>query len=339
MVLFSSKLDALRARSWDPHISLTDLTNLRRWQTSCCSFQWDDARQFYCQTDLSYRLYWRCSSFFWAANAIIPLVNHHYFATAFCMIIAIDCLFWSLSAKSCRAWSQDIQLDAELSPQLVAVFNAKQVYVWLLLFVHVSKSLVRSAVSDIEANLTIRFDIAYLLAFMMVLHCFKSAILTFTILKQAFVRLLLQLCLLAGLLLFSVATFQSNGGLHASESSTTLLMLSTACLLLPELVADGVLLSSEAVEGACVRDEGGGDEDELGARLLGGSDDASTSTAVVGAEDKTQRPAPQAHGTRSTLTTVLLLAYVVALVALAVAAAMTLRKTLSAAPGYAGSGY
>ena len=141
--------------------------------------------------------------------------------------------------------------------------------VWLLLFVHlVSKSLVRSAANDTEANLTIRFDIAYLLAFMMVLHCFKSAILTFTILKQALVRLLLQLCLLAGLLLFSVATFQSNGGLLASESSTTLLMLSTACLLLPELVADGGLLSSKTVE-----EVRGGGESEASAWVEAQTDD------------------------------------------------------------------
>ena len=207
--------------------------------------------------------------------------------------------------------------------------------VWLLLFVHlVSKSLVRSAANDTEANLIIRFDIAYLLAFMMVLHCFKSAILTFTILKQALVRLLLQLCLLAGLLLFSVATFQSNGGLLASESSTTLLMLSTACLLLPELVADGVLLSSEAVEE--VRGGGESDEDELGARLLGSSDDTSSPVVVA---NETQGPAPPAQEARATFTRVLLLVYVVALVALAVIATVTLRKTLSAAPGYTGSGY
>ena len=206
--------------------------------------------------------------------------------------------------------------------------------VWLLLFVHVFKSLVRSAANDTEANLIIRFDIAYLVAFMMVLHCFKSAMLIFTILKQALVRLSLQLCLLAGLLLFSVATFQSNGGLHASESSTILLMLSTACLLLPELVAGGVLLSSKAVEEE--RSGGESDEDELGARLLGSSDDTSSSVVVA---NETQRFAPPAQEARATFTRVLLLVYVVALVALAVIASVTLRKTLSAAPGYTDSGY
>ena len=125
VVLFSSKLDSLRARSWDQHISPTDLASKHRWQAAW--FSWDNARQFYCQTDLSHRLYWRCSSFFWAANAIIPSVNHHYFAAGFCMIVAIDCLFWSLCAKTCRMISQGIQLDIELSPQLVAVFNAKQI--------------------------------------------------------------------------------------------------------------------------------------------------------------------------------------------------------------------
>ena len=123
--MFSSKLDSLRARSWDQHISPTDLANERRQQTADIS--WDNASQFYCQTDLSHRFYWRCSSFFWFANAVIPFVNHHYFAAGFCMIVAIDCLFWSLCAKTCRIVSQGIQLDIELSPQLVAVFNAKQV--------------------------------------------------------------------------------------------------------------------------------------------------------------------------------------------------------------------
>jgi hypothetical protein len=131
----------------------------------------------------------------------------------------------------------------------------------------------------------------YLLAFMMVLHCFMAGVLAFSVFAAVvgggggggsgggarvrllrLLRLACQASLGGGLFIFARATFRSQGGKHMDGTATASATAAVFLLLAPELLADGFVLScwsddaslAEARAAAAPRDA----EGDLRAALL-----------------------------------------------------------------------
>jgi hypothetical protein len=169
--------------------------------------------------------------------------------------MALDALLWGRVAERCKALAAKTEFTKEFTPTQIALFNAKQIYVWVL------QMSVLFAATYNTATPQAALQVAYLLAFMMVLHCFKSSIFTSSVFGPSGtpVRALTRLSTGVGVALFSWVTFLSQGGAAMDDFSVKLSTVSAFALLAPELLADYHLLFLWG---------GSGTEDALDAGLL-----------------------------------------------------------------------
>jgi hypothetical protein len=147
--------------------------------------------------------------------------------------------------------SNQAELGIGLTPQVIFLFNCKQFYMWLLALLQ----LMRTTFAAQARNLLLGvLQLSYLLAFMMVLHCFKSGVFTFSVFGAgsnqrtiACCRLLCQASLIAGLTAFAAATFRSQGGSNMDNESADYATMAAYLLLSPELLADAFMFCTAAV--------------------------------------------------------------------------------------------
>jgi hypothetical protein len=237
--VFSLKIHSLRGATWDnPH------------------------------AEFLHRVWWRTSCGCWLGAAILGVVGwqdsqlsdravawrHSKCAIAFCVVMALDALFWGRAPGRCKALAAKTGFTNDFTPTQIALFNVKQVYVWVLqLSILYSAGMNPDATSSTTGNEITQpvLQLAYLGAFMMVLHCFKSSIFTSSVFDASgsmagpngsSFRALTRLSTGAGLALFAWATFRSQSGATMDDFAANLSTVSAFALLAPELLADYHLL-------------------------------------------------------------------------------------------------
>jgi hypothetical protein len=219
--VFSLKIHSLRRSTWDsPH------------------------------ADFLHRVWWRTCCTCWLGAAISAVVGwqgvRSKCAIAFCFLMALDALFWGRAAERCKALAAKTVFTKDFTPTQIALFNAKQVYVWVL---QLSTLLAGDDVTRGDTNGVLQ--LTYLGAFLMVLHCFKSSIFTNSVFDASgsmagpsglSARALTRLSTGVGLALFAWVTFLSQGGTLMDDFAAKLSTVSAFALLAPELLADCHLL-------------------------------------------------------------------------------------------------
>jgi hypothetical protein len=131
-----------------------------------------------------------------------------------------------------------------LTPINIALFNTKQLYLWVLL----GQAFVTSGVSGGARGIYYAQQLTYLLAFMMVLHCFMAGILSFSVFaatstRTGLLRVSCQVSTAMGLVFFGWATFLCQNGTRMNDVAAGFATAATFFLLVPELLADCFLLT------------------------------------------------------------------------------------------------
>jgi hypothetical protein len=264
--VFSLKIHSLRGVTWDnPHAVFLH----RVWWRTCCAC-WLGAA-------IVAAVGWNAPSNAYSPGYTAPIQSvHSKCAIAFCAAMALDALFWGRAAERCKALAAKTEFTKEFTSTQIALFNAKQVYVWVL------QLSVLFAVRAITVQAVLQ--VAYLVAFAMVLHCFKSRIFTSSVFDASgsmagpnglSVRALTRLSTGVGLTLFACVTFLSQGGISMDDFTATLSTVSAFALLAPELLADYLLLFLW---------DGGGTGDALDADLLNHAGGAKLLDRASGAD-------------------------------------------------------
>jgi hypothetical protein len=191
----------------------------------------------------------------------------------FCFVLACDALMWSRAADRCKALAaQSNFIGAGLTSINIAIFNAKQLYLWALLVIE----LVQNA-SDDDAGNPFEQNV-YLLAFVMVLHCFKSGTFSFSALAAAGsrprkFRRVCQASLASGLALFAWTTFSTQSGVIQLSAALPYALGASFLLLAPEVLAGFYLLRMAEVAVSGRQEE----TSDLAAALLPARDNARDS--------------------------------------------------------------
>jgi hypothetical protein len=162
------------------------------------------------------------------------------------LAVIADAWNWRRSLDKCANLAERIDLGPELGAFTIAQFNVEQVFNFALVAVPFMRT-----TFDLVAPVNPAV-VSYLLAFLLVLHFFKSIILTTALFREktgsTAVRFCCALATLLGFLASTCATLRTSGGKSLDQEGVALSVAATFLVYCPEVVVGWCALTGRVVE-------------------------------------------------------------------------------------------